>query len=59
MRLGLYLHPYPYMTVCFIPLGLHNLLARKQQEEFHRDVSRFDRVNLTLVLRDPQSTLCL
>lgn len=54
MRLGLYLYPYPYMTICTIPLGLHHLPAGKQQEELHRGVSRFDRVNLTVFIRDPK-----
>lgn len=39
------------MTMCIIPLGIHHLPARKQQEQLHNRVDRFDWLNLTLALK--------
>lgn len=45
------LHPYPFMTMCIIPLGINHLPARKQHKELHKGVGSFDWVNLTLALK--------
>lgn len=39
------------MTMCIIPLGIHHLPARKQQEELHKGLGSFDWVSLTLALK--------